>query len=273
MTGGQGKQNGLDVRTRLLLMLAVLSLPLLIVGLYQLYKYRASLNDQSAAIARVEADAAAGALESWIETHPERVADSQTVSEPEARELYARLTRRARQGAQTAVVVYDAQGRPVALGDDASATPAPAELPARAELKSWSDGVNRMTVVARTTPAGWSVAAGVPAPEGTPGGRSILLLAAAWVLTLVASSLLAVWAVGRFTKPLRSLAASASSLGEGNLHERARVETDDEVGTLAQSFNTMAGSLESKFEAVKRQSAFIGEVLDSLPLGVVVLDA
>src|SRR2546421_12094120 len=35
----------------------------------------------------------------------------------------------------------------------------------------------------------------------------------------------------------------------------------------------MAESLESKFEAVARQSAFIGEVLDSLPLGVVVLDA
>jgi PAS domain S-box-containing protein len=170
------------------------------------------------------------------------------------------------------VVVYDAQGHAVALGSEA-ATPAPVELPAQAELESWSDGVNRMTVVARTTPAGWSVAAGVPSPEGTPGGRSILLLAAAWALTLLASSLLAVWAVGRFTKPLRSLTASASSLGEGNLHERARVETDDEVGTLAQSFNAMAGSLESKFEAVKRQSAFIGEVLDSLPLGVVVLDA
>src|SRR5215213_2773612 len=35
----------------------------------------------------------------------------------------------------------------------------------------------------------------------------------------------------------------------------------------------MAESLEGKFEAVKQQSAFIGEVLDSLPLGVVVLDA
>ena len=61
------EQNGLDVRTRLLLMLAILSLPLLLVGLYQLYTYRKSLNDQSAAIARVEAAAAAGALESWIE--------------------------------------------------------------------------------------------------------------------------------------------------------------------------------------------------------------
>jgi PAS domain S-box-containing protein len=101
----------------------------------------------------------------------------------------------------------------------------------------------------------------------------VLLLAAAWVLTLVASCLLAVWAVGRFTRPIRSLVTSASALGEGHLRARARVETDDEVGTLAESFNAMAESLESKFDAVEQQSAFIGEVLDSLPLAVVVLDA
>jgi PAS domain S-box-containing protein len=253
-------------------MLAVLSLPLLIVGLYQLYSYRKSLSDQSAAIARVEAEAAAGALESWIETHAAEAADPQTLTQPQARELYMRLTRRARPGMQAAVAVYDAQGRPVSLRVGAPA-PEPVELPVRTAQEPWSDGVNRVTFVTRTQPTGWSVAAGVPAPEGTPGGRSILLLAAAWVLTLVASCLLAVWAVGRFTKPIRSLATSASALGEGNLRERVEVETADEVGTLAQSFNAMAQSLESKFDAVEQQSAFIGEVLDSLPLGVVVLDA
>jgi len=253
-------------------MLAVLSLPLLIVGLYQLYSYRASLNDQSAAVARAEADAAAGALESWIETHPGQAADPQTLTASESRELFTRLTRRARLGTQAAVAVYDAQGRAVALGAGAP-VPAPVRLPARARGELWSDGVNRVTVVTRTQPTGWSVAAGVPAPEGTPGGGSLLLLAVAWVITLAASSLLAVWAVGRFTRPITSLVTSASALGEGHLGARARVETDDEVGTLAQSFNAMAESLEAKFEAVKRQSAFIGEVLDSLPLGVVVLDA
>ncbi|MDT7807227.1 MAG: hypothetical protein QOJ70_1040 [Acidobacteriota bacterium] len=272
MMRGKREQGALDVRTRLLLMLAVLSLPLLIVGLYQLYSYRKSLSDQSAAIARVEAEAAAGALESWIETHAAEAADPQTLTQPQARELYMRLTRRARPGMQAAVAVYDAQGRPVSLRVGAPA-PEPVELPVRTAQEPWSDGVNRVTFVTRTQPTGWSVAAGVPAPEGTPGGRSILLLAAAWVLTLVASCLLAVWAVGRFTKPIRSLATSASALGEGNLRERVEVETADEVGTLAQSFNAMAQSLESKFDAVEQQSAFIGEVLDSLPLGVVVLDA
>ena len=272
MAGLTKRHNWLDLRTKLLLMLAVLSLPLLLVGLYQLQSYRKSLSDQAAAVARVEAEAAAGALESWIETHPAQAASPQALGEREASELYARLTRRARPGAQAAVAVYDAQGRLVAPRAGAHA-PAPDVLPARARPAPWSDGVSRVTFVTRTQPTGWSVAAGVPAPEATPAGRSLLLLAAAWVVTLAASCLLAVWAVGRFTRPITSLATSASALGEGNLGERAPVETDDEVGTLARSFNTMAERLESKFEAVKQQSAFIGEVLDSLPLGVVVLDA
>ncbi|HEY9282507.1 MAG TPA: ATP-binding protein, partial [Pyrinomonadaceae bacterium] len=125
----------------------------------------------------------------------------------------------------------------------------------------------------RNARTGWTVAVGVPLPEYTPAGRSVLIVAATWAAALLASILLSVWAVGRFTKPLRKLAASASTLGEGQLHERVAVETDDEVGTLAAGFNAMAGRLEGKFNELRAQGLFISEVLDSLPLGVVVLDS
>ncbi|HYG82555.1 MAG TPA: ATP-binding protein, partial [Pyrinomonadaceae bacterium] len=52
----------------------------------------------------------------------------------------------------------------------------------------------------------------------------------------------------------------------------AAVETDDEVGGLAQSFNVMASQLEMKFTELQTQGAFIEEVLDGLPLGLAVLD-
>src|SRR5205085_11911417 len=120
---------------------------------------------------------------------------------------------------------------------------------------------------------GWSVAVGVPLPKHTPAWRSFLTLATTWLFALAASGFIAVWAVGRFTKPLRQLAAKASKLGSGQLHERAPVETDDEIGTLAEGFNSMASSLENKFNQLSTQTAFIAEVLDSLPLGVAVLDA
>jgi PAS domain S-box-containing protein len=265
-------QNTLDVRTKLLVMLAVLSLPLLIISLVQLHKYRESLNEQSATLARVEAAAAAGMLESWAEARP-RLAAGAELSPGEAGELYARLARReARQGSQTVFVVFDQRGRAVVPFGDWPTVDAGEELRSPGE-RSWSDGVRRLTTSARAEGSGWRVAAGVPLPEHTPAGRGILIVTGTWAFTLLATFGLAFWAVGRFTKPLRSLAASASNLGEGNLKERVLVETGDEVGTLARGFNAMAASLEQKFEAVRRQSAFIGEVLDSLPLGVAVLDA
>ncbi|MBC7929105.1 MAG: HAMP domain-containing protein, partial [Rubrivivax sp.] len=263
------RHNALDVRARLLLILGVLSLPVLIVSLLQLHSYQRSIAEQAAAIARIEAEAAATTIESWATERRVGAANAQAITKTDADELYARLARLATAGGQMSITVFDALGHPLALQPGAT-SPVPDTLPTKIRRERWSDGVSRVTSVSRAGASGWSVAVGVPA---TSAGRSILLLTAAWALALSVSSLLAVWAVGRFTEPLRILAATASTLGEGNLRYRARVETNDEVGTLAESFNVMAESLASKFEAVERQSAFIGEVLDSLPLVVVVLDA
>jgi hypothetical protein len=173
----------LDVRAKLLLLMGALTLPLLIVGLYQLHSYRSSVSDQAAAIARVEAEAASGALESWIENHPAQGAEPQALSQADARDLYSRIVRRTRPGVQEAIAVFDAEGRPVSLHPGAQAA-SPAKLPARDGQERWSDGVSRVTVVTRTSPSDWSVVVGVPPPEGSPAGHSIFLLAAAWGLTL-----------------------------------------------------------------------------------------
>jgi PAS domain S-box-containing protein len=277
-------QNTLDVRTKLLVMLALLSLPLLIISLVQLHQYRQSLNEQSATLARIEASAAAGTLEAWVEKHPEFAGGASSLPAGAAGEIYARLARReARGSSQTAFAVFDARGHAVVpfaewptvgtgTGEGGQASQ-PSARGAEPEPRRWSDGVRRVTTLVSAGPSGWSVAVGVPPPESTPAGRGIIIVTATWAFTLLATFGLAFWAVGRFTKPLRRLAASATNLGEGHLGERVRVETDDEVGTLARGFNAMAASLEKKFEAIRQQSAFIGEVLDSLPLGVAVLDA
>src|ERR687893_69616 len=104
---GASIRNRLDVRTKLLVMLAVLSLPLLIISLLQLHSYNKSLNEQAAAIARIEASAAAGALESWVEAHPAQTSSSDPLPPDLAAELYARLKRRTTPGEQKALVVFD----------------------------------------------------------------------------------------------------------------------------------------------------------------------
>ncbi len=266
-------QMTLDVRTKLLVMLALLSLPLLIISLVQLSSYERSLNEQAKTIANIETNAAAAALESWLEDNRTVVEQHAPHVPADALDLYRHIQKHSTQGAEVVSTVLDRQGQVVPDPSVSTQVRAPENLPPGIVQQVWGDGVKRVTSIKRVEPYGWSVAVGVPLPENTPAGRSILVLTATWALALMSSSLLAVWAVGRFTKPIRQLAATASTLGEGNLQERAAVETEDEVGTLANSFNQMAARLQNKFDQVKQQSEFIGEVLDSLPLGVAVLDA
>jgi uncharacterized protein involved in outer membrane biogenesis len=51
-----------SVRAKLLIVLAVLSLPLLVISLIQLNNYRVDLNEQTSATANLKATAAAGSL-------------------------------------------------------------------------------------------------------------------------------------------------------------------------------------------------------------------
>ncbi|HEX5709644.1 MAG TPA: ATP-binding protein [Pyrinomonadaceae bacterium] len=270
MSKSKRERNPLDVRTKLLVILSVLSLPLLIISLTQLAAHQRSLDEQAATIARVENAAAAAALQHWFEDHPEQAADSAALPEEAARVVYERVRAGAAE-TDTAVAIFDTSGRLVP--NPSGARHVPPRLPTRIGEMTWDDRVLRVTSARRLEPSGWTVVVGVPVAVHTPSGRSIVTLTVTWALALLASFLLAFWAVGRFTKPLRRLAAAASTLGEGHLDERATVETDDEVGTLAENFNLMAASLQAKFEEVRRQGVFISEVLDSLPLGVAVLDA
>jgi PAS domain S-box-containing protein len=262
-----------SVRAKLLLMLALLSLPLLVISLLQLNSYRRDLNEQAAAIARIESQAAAGTLTSWLEDHPAYTTRGDMIAPAEALALTARLRQHAAADTETAIAVFDPQGR--ALKGSITPGPLPGSINFSPTARSieWNDGVARMTSAQRVEPFGWAVAVGVPLAEHTSAGRSVWLLAATWALVLLTSVLLGYWAVGRFTKPLRKLALSASVLGQGELQARAAVETDDEVGALAQNFNVMATHLQAKFKEVQSQGAFIEEVLDGLPLGVLVLDA
>ena len=79
--------------------------------------------------------------------------------------------------------------------------------------------------------------------EGTLGSirRSLALaaLAAAGLALLVTAILSA-----RLLRPIEELTAAARRLERGDLTQRVRVRSRDEVGELARAFNAMAGGLE-----------------------------
>lgn len=83
----------------------------------------------------------------------------------------------------------------------------------------------------------------------------------------------------RSTTPLMTLAGAARHIAEGEYDMRSNVHTNDEVGTLAENFNTMAAAVEGKIadltETAERQQLFIGGVTHEFktPLTALLLHA
>jgi len=77
----------------------------------------------------------------------------------------------------------------------------------------------------------------------------------------VAAILLAFLVIRQMTGPLKRLDAAARSIAAGRLDERVSVGSSDEIGNLADSFNEMAGSLESAERAKKQMIADVSHEL------------
>ena len=60
---------------------------------------------------------------------------------------------------------------------------------------------------------------------------------------------LASWTARGFTRPLRLLSETAGSIADGDLGSRARIHRRDELGSLADSVNHMADSIEKLLKA------------------------
>nr|WP_206085927.1 ATP-binding protein [Massilia polaris] len=85
---------------------------------------------------------------------------------------------------------------------------------------------------------------------------------------------------GRLAQPLLVLAEGTRAVAEGDLSPRPIVATNDELGTLTQSFNMMTGQLFEARSAVERNrsalqsaKAHLESVLANMSAGVIVLDA
>src|SRR4030095_13065609 len=60
------------------------------------------------------------------------------------------------------------------------------------------------------------------------------------ILAFIAAGVLSVRSARRIVQPINNLASAARGIREGKLSHRAPVVNEDEVGELAETFNTMA---------------------------------
>ena len=144
----------------------------------------------------------------------------------------------------------------------------------------WNDGVERITGTASTRRTRWIVSVGLPkevvlAPVMTRLKWSLLASAGALTVTFIIAWMFS----ARIVRPVRQLATDASILAGGELSYRTKIESQDEVGALADTFNQMAASLERRQQEALRNTAEIQEandtldaVIDASPIAIVCTD-
>ena len=73
--------------------------------------------------------------------------------------------------------------------------------------------------------------------------------------TILISGLFSLFAAQFLTRPINSLTEVASRIAAGDLHARAVVQTEDEIGSLAQTFNSMVTQLETSVNTLETRVA------------------
>lgn len=84
--------------------------------------------------------------------------------------------------------------------------------------------------------------------------RTFLLQMGVGALALVVVAIIAYWLGQTLTKPLKNLQTTAQKLGEGDTSMRAAVESRDEVGELARTFNAMAEQIQASTQSLQDTS-------------------
>jgi PAS domain S-box-containing protein len=99
-------------------------------------------------------------------------------------------------------------------------------------------------------------------------GLVALVSFAVFVLGLLAAMAIA----AHVTAPLRQVAATAERIAAGDLASRASVDSRDEVGQLAATFNRMVDRLQDAHREVEAARHRLEEVLDHIPADVAMFD-
>lgn len=96
----------------------------------------------------------------------------------------------------------------------------------------------------------------------------IIIMFASLIVTIIFSSRLA----RALVKPVKDLEDTTHRISQGNLHERVKVHSDDEIGDLAVTFNNMADRLENAFKDTTQKQTELEAVLKSMDSGVIAVD-
>jgi signal transduction histidine kinase len=141
-------------------------------------------------------------------------------------------------------------------------------------LRSASDGVVRMGATVPVPLVGWTVGVFRPREAALAPALSAVALKLVQLAALtVVVGVLAWFIAACFVRPLRALEAGAEALGAGRLATRVPDDAPDELGRLGRTFNVMAERLGRQMAALDAANARLRAVLESVPEGLVLVEA
>ncbi len=100
--------------------------------------------------------------------------------------------------------------------------------------------------------------------------RRLLLLAV--VAAILVSILVGAGLSGRIAGPLRGMQGLVARMASGDFSQRLNIKEPTEVGALAQSFNSLADSLEATLGALQQEQARLRGILTSVTDGIIAVD-
>ena len=125
-----------------------------------------------------------------------------------------------------------------------------------------------------------------------PGGRGVLMVKAsmrsavdttvrqlrrqvfyAGLVAVALSLLVAIGLSERISGPLRRMRRLAGQMAEGDFSQRLNIKSGDEVGTLANSFDSLADSLRHTLADLSEEQARLHGILSSVAEGIIAVDA
>ncbi len=104
------------------------------------------------------------------------------------------------------------------------------------------------------------------------GNTSLIPMGAAVVLLVLLLSGVGILIANRITAPISELVHAAEAITAGDFNRRAHITSKNEIGTLANSFNTMTGHLTSLFGQVQSESSQRAAIVESIADGIIVCD-
>src|SRR6202011_1170993 len=120
-----------------------------------------------------------------------------------------------------------------------------------AETGTALDGSSVLTAYAGIPRLNWIVFVQLPLSEAlAPVYASLLQTAALLGLGLLLAAVAGTLLARRMVVPIRRLQSGAEKLGAGELGQRIEIRTGDEIETLADRFNQMAGKIQESYETL-----------------------